>query len=95
MQNLTLQIQILHFNSFPTKDFNQLHPEWKSGKGTIGEIKEKLFGYCNWSIESKFDNGHYRINLLKDANVPDFELISNENCIGTKHILTFYYKTSE
>ncbi|WP_143394606.1 hypothetical protein [Flavobacterium branchiophilum] len=90
-----IQIQILHFNSFPTKDFNQLHPEWKSGKGTIGEIKEKLFGYCNWSIESKFDNGHYRINLLKDTNDPDFELISNENCIGTKHILTFYYKTSD
>jgi hypothetical protein len=90
-----IKLIITHYNSFPSKDFNQLLPEWKTEKGTIGNISKKLFGYCDWSIESKFENGSFRINLLKDNNEPEFEKLANENSIGTIHTLTFYYKTSD
>lgn len=90
-----IKLIITHYNSFPSKDFNQLLPEWKTEKGTIGSIKNKLFGYCDWSIESKFENGSFRINLLKDNNEPEFEKLAIENSIGTIHTLTFYYKTSD
>jgi hypothetical protein len=90
-----VKVIITHVNSYPSKDFAQLHPEWKSEKGAIGKIKKKLFGYCDWSIESKFENGCYRINLLKGDSVPDYDIISEETVEGTKHILSFYYKTSD
>lgn len=90
-----VSIIITHINSFPTKDFDQLRPEWKSEKGTIGQIRENLIGYCDYSIESKFENGCYRINLLKDKTIPDFEKVDAEKIEGTKHILKFYYKTSD
>lgn len=90
-----VNIIITHLDSFPSKDFEQLHPEWKSDKGSIGNIKKKLFGYCDWSIESKFENGCYRINLLQENSLPDYEAIPIETVEGTKHILKFYYKTSD
>ena len=90
-----VKLIITHLNSYPSKDFEQLHPEWKSDKGSIGKIKKKLFGYCDWSIESKFENGCYRINLLKDDTSPDYESIPDKTIEGTKHILKFYYKTSD
>jgi len=43
-----LSLIITHINSFPSKDFDQLHPEWKSEKGTIGQIRENLIGYCDY-----------------------------------------------
>lgn len=90
-----VRLIITHYNSYPTKDFEQLLEEWRGYKGSIGQIKSKLVGYCDWSIESKFENGCYRVNLLKDDTSPDYESIPDTTIEGTKHILKFYYKTSD
>lgn len=90
-----VQLIITHFNSYPTKDFEQLLEEWRGYKGAIGEIKAKLFGYCDWSIETRLEGGCYRINLLKEDSTPDFEKIDCKIVDGTKHILKYYYKTSD
>lgn len=90
-----VSLMISHFNSYPTKDFKQLLEEWRGDKGAIGDIKAKLFGYCDWSIETKLDEVCYRINLLKEDSSPDYEAIPTEPVNGTMHILKFYYKTSD
>jgi hypothetical protein len=86
---------ITHHDSFPTKDFDQILEEWKGDKGAIGKIKTKLFGYCNWAIETKLEEDYYRINLLKYKDDQPFEKIDVSLIEGTKHILKFYYKTSD
>jgi hypothetical protein len=84
-------ILITHYNSFPTKELELLCKEWNNGKGSMGEVKNKLDGYCHWSIETIIDETPTRVNLLKDETTPEFEL--NQDCKkGFTHVLTFYYK---
>jgi len=78
-------------NSYPTKELEQILIEWNTDKGAMGGIKHNLYGYCDWSIETKIDNTPYRINILKDKKTPKFDVIGMEEIIGFKHILKFYY----
>lgn len=58
-------------------------------RGDFSTIKDKLTNLCDWSIESKFDEGFYRINyLVSEPDTPSHEMI--ESAEGFKHILTFY-----
>ncbi len=58
-------------------------------RGDFSTIKDKLTNLCDWSIESQFDEGFYRINyLVSEPDTPSHEMI--ESAEGFKHILTFY-----
>lgn len=84
------QVIITHHNSFPTKELRLLLKEWQE-KGNMGKIKEKLKGYCHWSIDTVIENADKRINILRDKDTPEHETIKIKP-EGFTHILTFYYK---
>jgi hypothetical protein len=57
--------------------------------GDFITIKNSLMNICDWSIESTFKDGSYRINYLtSDLNISVKEKINTAE--GFKHILTFY-----
>lgn len=85
------RINITHFNSYPTKELELLINEWQE-KGSMGNIKEKLSGYCHWSVETMIDGKATKVNILKEKNTPEYEIIDTKKTLGFKHILTFYYK---
>ena len=86
--NDKIVLNILHKNSFKTG--LSIHDDKLNLKrGDFSTIKDKLRNLCDWSIESQFAEGFYRINYL----VSDEEISAHQE-IGTtegfKHILTFY-----
>ena len=88
------RIKITHHNSFPTKELGLYLKEWQE-KGNMGKIKEKLRGYCHWSVETIIEETPTKVNILKEKETKEYEII---NCKkedapeGFTHILTFYYK---
>ena len=84
------QIIITHYNSHPTKELKLLLKEWQE-KGNMGKIRKKLYGYCHWSIETLIEGTPTRVNILKERNTPEYEIIELKPD-GFTHILTFYYK---
>ncbi|MFE2861762.1 hypothetical protein [Sphingobacterium multivorum] len=85
------KIVITHYNSFPLKELDVVLKEWNE-KGNMGKIKEKLHGYCHWSIETLIEDKPIRVNLLRDKKTLEYEVIENIMPTGFNHILTFYYK---
>jgi len=87
-ENGKLILTILHHNSF--KNGLSIYNEKLTLKrGDFSTIKDKLKNLCDWSIESNFFEGPYRINyLVSDKDIPAYEKISIAE--GFKHILTFY-----
>ena len=64
--------------------------KFKTGGGAFNEIKNVFYGYCNWSVESKWDGKPKRWNILKDADVDEIEDMENTNVPGFTHILTYF-----
>ncbi len=83
-----LSLNILHKNSL--KKGVTIHDEKLNlTRGDFGPIKNYLMNLCDWSIESEFAEGAYRINyLVSDREIPAYEKIVSAE--GFKHILTFY-----
>jgi hypothetical protein len=84
------KVLITHHKSYPTKELKLLLKEWNE-KGNMGKIKEKLMGYCHWSIETIIEETPTRVNILRDGETPEYEIIES-NLDGFTHVLTFYYK---
>ncbi len=84
------KIRITHHNSFPSKELAVLLNEWQE-KGNMGKIKEKLRGYCHWSVETIIEDSPIRVNILKEKESAGYEHFINKP-IGFTHLLTFYYK---
>ena len=59
--------------------------------GDFQTIKENLTNLCDWSIESSFEDNHYRVNYLKSDSRKDDEIVE-EKPKGFTHILRFYNK---
>jgi hypothetical protein len=76
----------------PTKELDVLVSEWKSEKGAMGGIRNNLYGFCNWSVETIIEEKAVRINILKDENTNEIEFLTPLSVDGFKHILTFYYR---
>lgn len=81
-------LEILHNNSFQKeRSINDLKLNIDSGD--FGDIKKWLLNLCDWSIESEFHEGNYRINyLVSDSSIIPFERI--EQTEGFKYLLIFY-----
>ncbi len=84
------KILITHHNSSPVKELGLILKEWQE-KGNMGKIKEKLNGFCHWSVETTIDDAPSRINILREEGIEEYEKIVSDPR-GFKHILTFYYK---
>lgn len=84
------QIIITHHNSSPPKELKLLLKEWQE-KGNMGKIKEKLYGYCHWSVETLIEDTPTKVNILRERDFPEYEIIEPKPD-GFTHILTFYYK---
>lgn len=86
--NDRLVLTILHRNSFKN-GLSIYDDKLNLKRGDISTIKDKLQNLCDWSIESEFAEGAYRINyLVSDNENPAHEKIMSAE--GFKHILTFY-----
>ena len=87
-----LIIEITHIGSYPNSDVNS--PSFDEfNEGHLSRFKTKFRGICDWAIESKFEDGEYRLNYLRSDN-RDFKENAKSNDIkGFKHILTFYEVT--
>ncbi len=81
-------LEILHVNSLNIgKSISD--EKLKLEKGNFGDICKYLKNICDWSIESQFAEGYFRINYLSSEpdSVPHQKI---EKVEGFKHILTFY-----
>lgn len=86
--NDMLILTILHRNSFK-KGLSINDDKLNLKRGDFSTIKEKLRNLCDWSIESEFAEGAYRINyLVSNKEIPSHNKITSAE--GFKHILTFY-----
>lgn len=88
------KILITHHNSFPLKELGLILKEWQE-KGNMGKIKEKLKGYCHWSVETIIEGTPIKVNILKEKEAPEYKFINckpKELPEGFTHVLTFYYK---
>lgn len=87
------QIIITQEESYPSKELELLLKEWiQTEKGDMGEIRNLLYGYCDWSVITKVDGIGYKINILKEQDDNDFIRVNSAVANGFTHILTFYYK---
>jgi hypothetical protein len=86
-ENLFYELKIVHFNSFSDNKSIE-DSKFRCESGDFGTIKNRLINLGDWSIESKFREGCYRINYLSSNEVDGFEEINE--CLGFTHILRFY-----
>lgn len=81
-------IEILHHESYcKEKSTDEMMKEILDGD--FADIKKYYENLCDWSIESNFNDGSYRINYLSSDN-NDLAKIHIENAEGFKHIFKFY-----
>ena len=84
------EVTILHKSSTTGKASDEFIEKIKKKDGDFGEIYQNLKNLCDWSVESDFKDGLYRIDiLLSDGECFTKVPISN-NPEGFKHILKFY-----
>jgi len=83
------ELRIIHHGS-NANDKSYGDPKFSLERGDLGEIKFDLFNLCDWSIESQFSEGVFRLNFLSsEENTPRVVELESE-CVGFVHILKFY-----
>jgi len=82
-----IEIKIIQLNSQTGRDSKDMLDEVNNGDFKI--LKESFKNLCDWSIESSYEDNHYRINYLKDLTTQEIEAVE-EAPQGFRHILRFY-----
>lgn len=83
-----LTLEILHHQSL-AKGRSIHDPKLSLKFGDMGTIKGWLTNLCDWSIESEFLEGSYRINyLVSNSEIAPYQEIDDAE--GFKYIFTFY-----
>lgn len=89
-------IHIYHHNSYPSnKSVEEVFEKYQNSGGNLWEVRKKLFGYCDWYIETIWDEQPMRIHLLKEGMVTskievDIEKLDSISRPGFTHTLIFY-----
>jgi RNA-directed DNA polymerase len=81
-------LRILHHHSF-CRGLSKDSEKFGLHRGDFSTIKNRLTNLCDWSIETEFAEGSYRVNFLSS----DPGLASTEKTLeqpGFSHILKFY-----
>jgi hypothetical protein len=93
---LERKIILSQIDSFPENKFDDVRRRLleSSNPGDFGEIRKLCFGYCNWSVETKWDQEWRIWNILDDKGKDDIETLecAPQRFAGFTHILTFYQK---
>ncbi len=86
------QIVITQIHSFADKTLDDVRERLNSDPeaGDFGAIRKLLNGYCLWQVETKWNGGPFRWNILKTDEMPDKENLNGDDIKGFTHILTFY-----
>jgi hypothetical protein len=62
-------------------------------KGDFNSVKNYLYGYCDWMIETKYESDPIRITVLGEEKGVDIEFLDIKSKVeGFTHFLTFYTK---
>lgn len=91
-------IRIHHHDSYPlNKSIDEVFEKYRQHGGHLWEVREKLFGYCDWHIETIWDKQPVRVHLLREgmkANKVDVEVetLNSIPLLGFTHTLTFYFR---
>lgn len=85
-------IKITHYGSFPSKSLEDVQSKFSGGGGDFYSIRKTLYGYCNWSVESKWGDKVMRWNILDDTGKENTEELCFTDIPGFTHILTYYSK---
>ncbi len=85
-------IKISQYGSFSAKSLDEVLSKFKNGGGDFFSIKNTLYGYCNWTVESKWGDKVMRWNILDDTGKEETEELSSTDIPGFTHILTYYSK---
>lgn len=85
-------IRITQYGSFSSKSLEDVQRKFSGGGGDFYSIRNTLYGYCNWSVESKWGDKVMRWNILNDTGKEETEALDYTDIPGFTHILTFYSK---
>jgi len=85
----SIELKITQLNSSSNRSAKEMIKEVDDGDFKI--IKENLTNLCDWSIETNYEQGSYRVNYLRMSNIHEIEKTSNR-VDGFTHILRFYKK---
>jgi hypothetical protein len=90
------KIILSQIDSFPENKFDDVRRRLleSPNPGDFGEIRKLCFGYCNWSVETKWDTEWKMWNILDDKGKDEIEPLEHapQRFAGFTHILTFYQK---
>lgn len=86
------RIKITQAGSFSSRSIDEVISTFKEGKGDFYTIRNIFSGYCNWVVESKWQNKALRWNILTDTDIEEVEEIADSDISGFTHILTYYSK---
>lgn len=82
-------LKIKHIESYSHGISVNIQNKLTSLSGDFFDIQRNLKNLCDWSIETVFKEGAYRLNyLVSDKEIPFKEEV--ESCAGFTHILKFY-----
>lgn len=84
-----LELKIIHKGSFSDGISIEVKDKLNRESGDFGDIRMRLKNLCDWSIETRFEEGYYRLNYLNSDKNASFEE-KIESCEGFTHILKFY-----
>ena len=85
-------IKITQYGSFSSKSLEDVQSKFSGGGGDFYSIRNTLYGYCNWSVESKWGDKVMRWNILNDTGKEETEELDYTDIPGFTHILTYYSK---
>lgn len=85
-------VKITQYGSFSSKSLEDVQSKFSGGGGDFHSIRNTLYGYCNWSVESKWGDKVMRWNILDDTSKEETEELYFTDIPGFTHILTYYSK---
>ena len=85
-------IKITQYGSFSPKSLEDVQSKFRGGGGDFYSIRNTLYGYSNWSVESKWEDKALRWNILDDTGKEEIEELYFTDIPGFTHIITYYYK---
>jgi RNA-directed DNA polymerase len=81
-------LKVTHNNSF-CRGLSKDDEKFSLTRGDFATIKTNLFNLCDWSIETQFQQGCFRINFLgSDPQLARDQKVNS--CPGFTHIFRFY-----
>lgn len=85
-------VKITQYGSFSSKSLEDVQSKFSGGGGDFHSIRNTLYGYCNWSVESKWGDKVMRWNILDDTSKEETEELNFTDIPGFTHVLTYYSK---